>query len=137
MYHTFSKTYLETANENIPLKPKLNKRVPWENNTISEKLNTLSKGILFKRRSPYTYNVEMYNTARKHLVNTYNSEQVIYLQRQIDNIQSAAYTNKSAIAWYIVNKISGRKSVNKAKLQANSQVDRIHGKTIYMLENCK
>ena len=30
------------------------------------------------------------------------------------------------IAWDIVNKIGFRKSVNKVKLKANSQVDRIH-----------
>ena len=68
----------------------------------------------------------MYNTARKDLVNTYNSEQETYIQRQIDNIQSAADNKQSAISWDIVNKISGRKSVNKAKLNANSQADRIH-----------
>ena len=34
MYQAFSKITLDTANENIPLKPKLNKRIPLENNTI-------------------------------------------------------------------------------------------------------
>ena len=45
---------------------------------------------LVKRRVLDSYNTEMYNIARKDLVNIYNSEQVTYLQRQIDNIQSAA-----------------------------------------------
>ena len=48
----------------------------------------------------------MYNTARKYLVNTYNSEQETYIQLQIDIIQSAADNKQSAIAWDIVNKIS-------------------------------
>ena len=68
----------------------------------------------------------MYNTARKYLANTYNSEQYTYLQRQIDNIQSAADNKQSAIACDILNKISGRKSVNKTTLKVNSHEDRIH-----------
>ena len=44
---------------------------------------------LVNRRATDTYNIEMYNKARTYLVNTYNSEQVTYLQRQINNIQSA------------------------------------------------
>ena len=46
--------------------------------------------FLVKRREPDTYNTDMYNTAITYLVNTYNSEQVTYLQRHIHNIQSAA-----------------------------------------------
>ena len=59
MYQTFSKTTLETAN--VPLKTKLNKRVPWENNTISEKREYLKRMSLVKRRAPDTYNIEMYS----------------------------------------------------------------------------
>ena len=52
MYQAFSKTTLETEKENIPLKHKLNKRVPWENNKISEKRDTLSECILLKEEHP-------------------------------------------------------------------------------------
>ena len=62
---------------------------------------------------------------------TYNVEHVTYLQRQFDNIQSAADNKQSAIAWDIVNKISGRNSVNKAKLKTNTQADRIHIWKVY------
>ena len=68
----------------------------------------------------------MYNIARKDLVNTYNSEQETYLQHQINDIQSVADNKQSTIAWDIVNKISDRKSINKAKLKANSQIEKIH-----------
>ena len=68
----------------------------------------------------------MYNTDRKYLVITYNSKQVTYIQRQIDNIQSAADNKQYAIAWDIVYTINGRKSGNKEKLKANSQVYRIY-----------
>ena len=57
IYQEFSKTTLETANENIQLKPKLNKRVSWENSIISEKHEYLKCMSLFKRRAPDTYNV--------------------------------------------------------------------------------
>ena len=86
-------------------------------------MNTLIRISLVKRREPDTQNTDMYNKARQNLVNTYNSEQVTYLQRQIDNIQSAADNKQYAIAWDIVNKISGRKSVNKVKCKMKSYRD--------------
>ena len=63
------------------------------------------------------YSIEKYT---KYLINTYNPEQVIYLLRQIDNMQSDSDNKQSTIAWDIVNKISDRKSVKKAKLKANT-----------------
>ena len=54
MYQAFSKTTLETANENIPLKPKLNKRVPWENNKNSEKSEYLKRMSLLKEEHQIT-----------------------------------------------------------------------------------
>ena len=71
IYQAFSKTTLETANKTTPLKRKLNKRVPWENNKISEKREYLKQRSLVKRRAPDTYNIYIYNTARQYLVNTY------------------------------------------------------------------
>ena len=56
IYQVFSKTTLETANENIPLKSKMNKRVPWENNTISEKRKYF-KRMSSVNRIPDTYNI--------------------------------------------------------------------------------
>ena len=69
MYQAFYQTTLETAYDNISLKHNLNKRVPWENNTISENREYFKRMSLVKIRAPDTYNIDMYNTTRKDLVN--------------------------------------------------------------------
>ena len=42
-----------------------------------------------------------FNKARKNLQDTYINEQTKYLQKQIDDIKTAADNKKSAITWQI------------------------------------
>ena len=64
--------------------------------------------------------------SQESLVNYYDSEQNNYINRKIYKIQKAATNKKFALAWEIINEISGRKkSNNKAKLKANSDNERI------------
>ena len=66
-----------------------------------------------------------FNKARKNLQDTYINEQTKYLQKQIDDIKTAADNNKSAIAWQIVNNITGRKTTNRSKIKAKDDKERI------------
>ena len=63
--------------------------------------------------------------ARKNLQDTYINEQTKYLQKQIDDIKIAADNKKFAIAWHIVNKITGRKTTNRSKIKAKDYKERI------------
>ena len=47
------------------------------------------------------------------------------MQKQIDDIKTAAYNNKSTIAWKIVNKITGRKTTNRSKIKAKDDKEHI------------
>ena len=79
------------------------------------------------KSTPNTTNIENFNSAIIYLVKAYkliNSEQANYLQQQIDIIRSADDNKQSVIAWNIVNTISGRNTINKAKLKANNQTER-------------
>ena len=67
---------------------------------------------LTKRSTTNTANIDNYNNAGKDLVKTYNTEQTKYLQLQIHNVQAAADNKQCALAWNIVNLISGRKTFN-------------------------
>ena len=78
---------------------------------------------LTKRSTTNTANIDNYNNAGKDLVKAYNTEQTKYLQLQIHNVQAAADNKQSALAWNIVNSISGRKTFNRAKLKANNQTE--------------
>ena len=66
-----------------------------------------------------------FNKARKNLQDTYINEQTKYLQKQIDDIKTAADNKKSAIAWQIVNNITGRKTTNRSKIKAKDDKERI------------
>ena len=66
-----------------------------------------------------------FNKARKNLQDTYINEQTKYLQKQIDDIKTAADNKKSAIAWQIVNNITGRKTTNISKIKAKDDKERI------------
>ena len=66
-----------------------------------------------------------FNKARKNLQDTYINEQTKYLQKQIDDIKTAADNKKSAIEWQIVNNITGRKTINRSKIKAKDDKERI------------
>ena len=51
----------------------------------------------------------------------YQREQEEYFTRKIEEIEYAISFKKYALAWKIVNEVSGRKKSNKAKLKANSE----------------
>ena len=59
--------------------------------------------------------------AKKNLQDTYINKQTKYLQKQIDDIKTAAYNKKSAIAWQIVN----RKTTNRSKIKTKDDKERI------------
>ena len=66
-----------------------------------------------------------FNKARQNLQDTYINEQTKYLQKQIDDIKTAADNKKSAIAWHIVNKLTGRKTTNISKIKAKDDKEHI------------
>ena len=51
-------------------------------------------------------------------------EQTDYVQNKIGEIKNAMCNKKSALAWKIVNEVSGRKNSNRTKLKANSGKER-------------
>ena len=67
-----------------------------------------------------------FNKARKNLQDIYINEQTKYLQKQIDDIKTAADNKKSDIAWQIVNKITGRKTTNISKIKAKDDKKNVY-----------
>ena len=66
-----------------------------------------------------------FNKSRTNLQESYINEKNKYLQKQIDDIKKAADNKKSAIAWQIVKKITGRKITNRSKIKAKYDKERI------------
>ena len=63
--------------------------------------------------------------AQKDLFDAYEIQQQSFIENKIQQINNAAANKQSALAWKIVNEISGRKNTNKSKLKANSQSERL------------
>ena len=117
IYKHFKTSCRESTKEIIPIKEKLKKRTPWENQDICLKRKNLYQAAQLTNYCPSEVNTESYNLAHKLLYDTYDTEQEIYLQSKIDEIKMAVSNKKSALAWKAVNDVSGRKKSNKAKIK--------------------
>ena len=124
-YSAFVAAHNEVANENVPLKTKIKYRAPWDNDKISQERANLKDTAKIKNRNPTWRNISKFNEAKEKLDAAYKQEQLTYLQKKIEEIQSTADNQKSAIAWKIVNDVSGRKKSSHARIKASSQEERI------------
>ena len=64
--------------------------------------------------------------AQSELINTYQKEQIEYIQGQINKIRNSVEDRQSWIVWQTVNEVSKMKSTSRAKLKAASQEQQIH-----------
>ena len=55
------------------------------------------------------------------IINTYQKEQIEYIQGQINKIRNSVEDRQSWITWQAVKEVSKRKSTTRAKLKAASQ----------------
>ena len=124
-YENFITAHEYAAQKCVPKKPKTHKQVPWETGVIIEKRKTLKAASKRKRLCPTRNNVLNVVKAQKELAEAYLTEQQKYIQEEINKLENAHENKKSALAWKIINKLSGRKSTNKAKLRAKSEEERI------------
>ena len=124
-YENFVTTHHEAAAECIPVKPKIKRRVPWESKQVIAKRESLKKASNVKRTKPTKTNITKFKKAQKDLVDTYESEQRMYILNQIDKIKNATENRQSSIAWKIVNEVTGRKTYSNSKLKASSQEERL------------
>ena len=109
----------------IPVRRKLNHRIPWESDSIIVKRENLKKASIEKNQNPSRENRYQFRRAQNGLKQTNQIEQETYVQSKIDLINNAAINKQAALAWQTVKEISGRKSSNQAELKAANQRERI------------
>ena len=124
-YENFVRSHHEAAAKCIPVKPKIKSRVPWESKQVIEKRVCLKKASNLKRTKPTKSNMAKFKKAQKDLVETYVSEQRLYVLSQIDKLKNAAENRQSSVAWKTVNEVTGRKTSSNSKLKATSQEERL------------
>ena len=108
-FDNFTLSCEEAAKQTVPLKKKLKKRVPWENQEITERRKSLRRMAEIKNAEPTANNINNFDSARDTLTAAYEKEQKNYIQEKIEEITKAATNQKSSQAWKAVNEISGRK----------------------------
>ena len=108
-YTNFENACKEAANQVIPLKPKKNKRIPWETENICQKRDLLHRAAHLKETAPTQVNINRFINAQKSLVNSYDLEQKEYINDNIYEIQNSSTNRKTALAWKTMNEISERK----------------------------
>ena len=109
IYENVETSCREYAKEIIPIREKLKKRTPWENQDICLKKKNLHQAAELKNSCPSEENTESNNLSQELLYATYDTEQEIYLQSKIDEIKMTVSNKKSAMAWKAVNDVNGKK----------------------------
>ena len=93
------------------------KRVIWESNNIIKKREALHQ--TFKNGSNNSSSEKKsINEAKADLDNAYTNEQEQYIREKINELENAHDTNKSRLAWTIVNEISSRKGTKNQSNQS-------------------
>ena len=125
MYDNIMKAHDKAAEDHIPLKKKQKKRIPWENDVITEKRRYLNQ--CYKQRQGATTEDSNANleSAKQELENAYIAEQEKYIKEKIEILENAHANRKSRMAWSIINEISGRKKTNTGRIKASSPEERI------------
>ena len=124
-YNNFVLAHNKAAKENIPLKPKIQKRIPWESEEISEKRQKLKSATKLLEDNPTRSNKRKQKQALIDLTDIYTTKQEEFVQSKINQIQQASANKQSAVAWQVINELSGRKSSNKSKIKAKNQEERL------------
>ena len=73
------------------------------------------------RKNSTNTNTLKLEKAQNELASIYLKEQTEYIQNQIDKIRDSVVDRQSRIAWQMINEVSRRKSIAKAKLKATNQ----------------
>ena len=63
-FNNFVSSCEEAAKENIPLKKKIKKRVPWENEYVSQNRENLKEMTKLKNTNPNPENIHNFNLAK-------------------------------------------------------------------------
>ena len=79
-YIHFEETCKEASSIEIPLKPKQEKRIPWESVKILQKCETFDGAADLKESTPTLKNIDDFINAQKSLVISYKDEHKAYIK---------------------------------------------------------
>ena len=104
----------------------MRQKLPWENVSVIHARNALREASKVKNKSPTVQNINATEVLQRNLEQVYKTEKAKFIQEKIDSITAAAESQKSSLAWQVINKITGRKNSTTAKLKGDSQEERVN-----------
>ena len=75
-YNHFEEACKQAASKEIPLKPKQEKRIPWESVNILQKRETLHRAADLKESTPTQKNIDDFINAQKSIVTKVNRNRI-------------------------------------------------------------
>ena len=84
---------MEAAEKCIPTKLRTKHRVPWETLAVRKKRDNVKTASLCNKRNPTNANAQKFKKAQRELINTYQKEQIEYIQSQINKIWNSVEYN--------------------------------------------
>ena len=109
-YENFLNAHIKVLADCLPTKSRSTCQVPWESKAVREKWDNMKKASLLNKRNPTNVNAEKLKKVQREVTDTYQKEQLEYIQGQINKIRNSVEDRQSRIAWQTVNQVSSRKS---------------------------
>ena len=115
----------EAAEETIPKRPTVRAQLPWEDDDIIACRSRVKELAAIKRRTKNSDDKARFSAEIKQLDDLYLQKQAGYVQRKVDEIESAHHQRKSKLVWKTVNEVSKRKKKDSGRLKALNPRERI------------
>ena len=109
-------SHIVAAGECIPTKLRAKHKVTWKTIAVRKKHHNLKTASLCNERRPSNAKSLKLKKPQKVLINTYQKEQMEYVQGQINKIRNTVEDKQSRIAWQTVNDVCKSKSISTPKL---------------------
>ena len=109
MYNDIMSAHNKAAKASVPVKAKVKQRIPWEDENITAKRESVKKAHEESLKRRTRRSVANLEEAKKDLLEAYDQEQEKYVNKRIHAIASAMQYQKSGLAWETVNELTGRK----------------------------
>lgn len=124
-YNNIIEAHSRAAETHVPVKPRKKRRVPWEDQNITEKREELKRFHAYMVKNPTIENEAKAEEMKKELDDAYLKEQEEYVKEKISIIQNAHINQQSRLAWATVNEVSGRKKTASGQIKAKSAEERV------------
>lgn len=124
-YDLMIKAHRTATEKCVPKRPRIRRKVPWEDDTVIGKRENLREMAKKKRNDRSTANIDNFNRAVTELNEAYENGMKRYVEKSVKKIKDASYHARNSEVWRICNEVTQRKKTSKGILKADSPAERL------------